>query len=124
VVEDDEAVRAVAVSWLQRSGYRVLEAGDAKEALRVARAHEGGIGLLLTDVILPGMGGAALADTLRAERPDLRVLYFSGYTREAAVHNGLLGGGAAFLHKPFALPELARSVRLVLDTPIPPSSAS
>jgi len=115
LVEDEESVRSFARTVLQNHGYRVLEADSAAPAIRMLDGMAAPIQLLLTDVVMPGMGGRELADALRAVRPDLRVLYISGYTDDAeellrvdeATHN--------FLQKPFTPLTLARKVRAVLD---------
>ena len=115
VVEDEPVVRRLTVRALTERGYRVLEAEDGESALVVAREHQGDIQLLVTDVVMPGMNGKELADRLAADRPDLRVLYISGYAEHAVVRQGVLVEGIAFLSKPFDLSELARTVRDVLD---------
>jgi PAS domain S-box-containing protein len=116
VVEDEEAVRRMAVRTLSARGYRVLEAGDATQAL--AREPEwGAIDLLVTDVVMPGLGGRELAAALTARRPGLRLLYISGYTDDEVTRRGLLDAGAPFLEKPFEAEGLARRVRDVLDAP-------
>jgi two-component system cell cycle sensor histidine kinase/response regulator CckA len=115
VVEDQAPVRDSARAALERLGYQVGTAPSADDALRYVR--EGGeLELLLTDVVLPGMNGVALAERVVAERPDVRVLFMSGYTSEACVPEGALKGKpCAFLHKPFSLDVLARAVRELLD---------
>ena len=115
IVEDEPVVRRLSVRALRERGYDVLEAGDGESALEVAQAHQGELSLLITDVVMPGMNGKELADRLSAERPDLRVLYISGYAEHAVVRQGVLLEGIAFLSKPFDLSELARTVREVLD---------
>ena len=115
VVEDEPVVRRLTVRALAERGYNVLEAEDGESALEVAREHTGDLQLLVTDVVMPGMNGKELADRLTAERPDLRVLYISGYAEHAVVRQGVLVEGIAFLSKPFDLSELARTVREVLD---------
>jgi len=117
LVEDEERVRQIATEVLERVGYRVLPEGSAAAALARASAHEGRIELLLTDVVLPDMNGRELADRLRAERPDSRVLYTSGYTDEIKILNGQTGPGTLFLPKPYDPPTLLRSVREVLAAP-------
>jgi YesN/AraC family two-component response regulator len=93
-----------------------LEAAAGEEALRLARETNGEkIHLLLTDVVLPQMGGKELADQLKMFRPDLKVLYTSGYTDYAIVHQGVLDSGTHFLQKPYSLKTLSRKVREVLD---------
>jgi CheY-like chemotaxis protein len=115
VVEDEPVVRRLTVRALAERGYHLLEAEDGESALAVAREHKGELQLLITDVVMPGMNGKELADRLTAERPDLRVLYISGYAEHAVVRQGVLVEGIAFLSKPFDLSELARTVREVLD---------
>jgi CheY-like chemotaxis protein len=115
LVEDEDQVRALAAGILRRYGYRVLEAPTAREAIALAGTQPGRLDLLLTDVVMPEMGGPLLAKKLRALRPDLRVLFMSGYTDDAVVRHGLLEAGAAFLQKPFVPEALARRVRDALD---------
>jgi signal transduction histidine kinase len=117
LVEDEERVRQIATEVLERVGYRVLPEGSAAAALARASAHDGRIELLLTDVVLPDMNGRELAERLRAERPDSRVLYTSGYTDEIKILNGQTGPGTLFLPKPYDPPTLLRSVREVLAAP-------
>jgi PAS domain S-box-containing protein len=116
LVEDEPAVRVVAVQTLQEQGYTVLEAANGDEALRVAQERaEEAIHLLLTDVVMPRMSGKELASQLKTIRPGLKVLFISGYTDNAIIHNGVLEPGIAFLQKPFTPEVLARKVREVLD---------
>jgi PAS domain S-box-containing protein len=116
VVEDEEPVRRMAARTLSSRGYRVLEAADGVQAL--AREPEWGpIHLLVTDVVMPGMGGRELAAALLARRPGLRLLYISGYTDDEVTRRGLLDAGAPFLEKPFEPEGLARRVREVLEAP-------
>jgi PAS domain S-box-containing protein len=115
LVEDEPAVRQVTRVALGQFGYAVLDAAGPLEALQLARLHRGEIHLLLTDVIMPDMTGRELADRLLAERAGVRVLYVSGYPGDAIAHRGALAPGTAFLPKPFAVKELARKVREVLD---------
>jgi len=115
VVEDEEPVRELTRLTLQMNGYKVLEAGHGTEALRVAEQHPGPIHLLVTDVVMPQMGGPEVAERLTAVRPGLRVLFLSGYTDDAVIRHGLLGSGVAFLQKPFSVDALTRKVREVLD---------
>jgi CheY-like chemotaxis protein len=115
VAEDDEQLRRLAQRALAGRGYTVLEADGGAAALAVARRHPGPIHLLLTDVIIPGMDGRSLAQALQAERPDLRVLFMSGYADKAIVHHGVLDSGVAYLAKPFTTEAVARKVREVLD---------
>jgi len=116
LVEDEPSVREVAAHVLRDQGYRVLEAANGDEAFRLAQEYANQeIHLLLADVVLPQMGGRELADRLKALRPDIKVLFISGYTDNAIVHHGALEAGVAFLQKPFSPTALARKVREVLD---------
>jgi len=123
LVEDEDGVRALIRQVLHRSGYTVLQAREGGEALLLCERHEGKISLLLTDVVLTQMSGTELAQRLLQIRPDMRVLYMSGYTDEAIVHHGVLNAGSAFLQKPFTNESLARKVREILDAPPPAKSA-
>jgi CheY-like chemotaxis protein len=100
---------------LRRSGYHVLEAPGALAALELSRAHPGRIDLLLTDVVMPRMSGRELAERLGPLRPDLSVLYMSGYTDDAVIRHGVLGADTAFLQKPFTPAALVQRVRETLD---------
>jgi PAS domain S-box-containing protein len=115
LAEDEEAVRNFTRRVLAAHGYTVLTAADGQEALHVAEQHAGPIHLLLTDVVMPNMGGRELAERLVAARHEMKVLYLSGYTDDAIVHHGVLEPGIAFLQKPFTLQGLARKLRDVLD---------
>ena len=117
VVEDDEGLRRLARRALESSGYRLLEAGNPREAVQTASEYAGPIHLLLSDVVMPESEGAPLIDRLTAARPGLRVLYMSGYPDETIVHHGVLEEGVPFLQKPFTPQALARKVRDVLDAP-------
>ncbi len=114
VVEDDAAVRSYMRQVLERCNYTVIEAGNAAEALASAGAHPQ-IDALITDIVMPGMGGRELADNLTARLPDLRVLFVSGYTEDAVLNQGKLAPGMAFLAKPFTPRALAGRLREVLD---------
>ena len=118
VVEDDEGLRRLARRALESSGYRLLEAGNPREAVQTASEYAGPIHLLLSDVVMPESEGAPLIDRLTAVRPGLRVLYMSGYPDETIVHHGVLEEGVPFLQKPFTPQALARKVRDVLDAPL------
>ncbi|MGA0600260.1 PAS domain-containing protein [Caulobacter sp. KR2-114] len=116
VCEDDDDVRAYSVEMLRELGYRVLEAHDGPSALRLLQRQEGRVDLLFTDVVLPGgMTGAVLAREARALRPDVKVLFTTGYARNAIVHHGRLDPGVELLTKPFAYADLAARVRDLLD---------
>jgi CheY-like chemotaxis protein len=116
LVEDDSDIREITREILTRQGYTVLDAADADQALRLSKDHPGPVHLLLTDVVMPGIGGRKLAEQLSAARPEMRVLYVSGHTDDAIVRSGVLHGDMAFLRKPFTPLGLARKVREVLDT--------
>lgn len=125
LVDDDEVVRGTVVLMLEDLGYRVLAAAAGQEALEMLR-HESAVALLFTDVVMPGMGGRQLAERARKIQPDLRVLYTSGYTENAIVHNGRLDPGIELLSKPYDRERLATKVRRVLDgaaQPTPPPSS-
>jgi PAS domain S-box-containing protein len=116
VVEDEEAVRTLAVRILREHGYTVLSASDGEEALRLARAYKELIHMVLTDVIMPGISGNTLVTRLRISRPRIKSLFISGYTDDAIVHHGILDSGIAFLQKPFSIESLTRKVREVLES--------
>jgi CheY-like chemotaxis protein len=115
LVEDEEAVRRLARLQLEMRGYKVLEASGGQEAIRVARDYDGPIHLLVTDVVMPEMSGGRLVESLRPDRPEMKVLYMSGYNDDALVRHGITEETGAFLQKPFSLPLLATKVREVLD---------
>ena len=115
VAEDEDSLRELIVRSLTRSGYRVLSASDGPGALDAARACNGPIHLLLADVVLPGIGGPKLVEQLSAVRPDLRVLYMSGYSEFNAFGSGTPAPDSRLLHKPFAVETLLRGVADVLS---------
>jgi PAS domain S-box-containing protein len=124
LVEDEANLRYLARQFLEKQGYRVIEAADGAVAMQIAVAHEGVIHLLLTDVIMPGMNGRELAQRISEIRPNVKVLYMSGYTENVVGHNGMLDAGVRLLQKPFNLRDLKSKVREVLDaTPTPPEVA-
>ena len=110
LVEDEECVRELVRETLTIRGYKILEAEDGEAGLRVAQSHQGGIDLLITDVVMPGISGQELAQKLAVLRPGLKVLYLSGYPEDTVFGKHPLGVRAAFLQKPFTLPDLARKV--------------
>jgi PAS domain S-box-containing protein len=122
VAEDDPLLLPLARDVLKRLGYTVLEARTPADAMAVAQAHKGIIHLLVSDVVMPGESGLQLARRLLEVRPNLRVLYISGYSDEAIVRHGLLDPGTIFLQKPFSPAALARKVRELLDAPRPGGS--
>jgi len=118
LVEDETTVRELTRQYLEALGYKVFEAPDPAVALEISNAHEGLIHLLLTDVIMPGINGRELAQRIVSARPEIRVLYMSGYSENVVGHNGTLEAGINLLQKPFALPTLKTKVRQVLDRPL------
>jgi two-component system cell cycle sensor histidine kinase/response regulator CckA len=114
VVEDEHAVRELVRKVLERAGYRVFVAATPHEAIAIAEQHPEGIDLLMSDVVLPQMGGRALAEELKAKTNGLRVLYMSGYTDDTIVHHGVLDPGTPFLQKPFTARALTNKVRELL----------
>ncbi len=115
VVEDEPAVRDLAVQVLSECGYQVLAAGDGREALEVGQQHEGSIDLLLTDVVMPHMNGKELAAKLRAQWPEIRVLYMSGYTDHVVARQDIEAADVALLSKPFSMRSLTEKIRAMLD---------
>jgi two-component system, cell cycle sensor histidine kinase and response regulator CckA len=116
VVEDEEAVRALACRVLAGNGYKVIEAADGLEALRIAQREAPQIHLVISDVVMPGIGGKVLIYRIKDYLPGIKSLFISGYTDNAIVHHGILDSGIAFLQKPFTVDGLLRKVREVLDT--------
>jgi CheY-like chemotaxis protein len=115
LVEDEEQVRHAALGILRRYGYNVIETRNGGEALLQCEQHPGPIHLLLSDVVMPGMSGPALAKRLAQARPEMRVLCMSGYTDDAAVRHGVVDASFAYLQKPLTVETLTRKVRDVLD---------
>jgi signal transduction histidine kinase len=118
LVEDEPSVRHLAQGGLKSQGYNVLTAPNGQDALRVAREHRGQpIALVVTDVIMPRMGGQVMAEWLKTTYPNLKILFTSGYTEDAIAHHGVLDAGVEFLPKPYTPATLARKVRELLDAP-------
>jgi PAS domain S-box-containing protein len=121
LVEDESSLRKLTCRLLELCGYQVIEAQNGAEAMKMVRVHEQAIDLLLTDVVMPGMSGRALADQLTKDRPETRVVYMSGYTGQAVGERGVLAEGSYFLPKPFTREALARRIREALDGCIAPT---
>jgi PAS domain S-box-containing protein len=119
LVEDEANLRYLARQYLEKQGYKVIEAADGAVAMQIAVAHEKTIHLLLTDVIMPGMNGRELAQRIAEIRPNVKILYMSGYTENVIGHNGMLDAGIRLLQKPFNLRDLKSIVREVLDATPP-----
>jgi PAS domain S-box-containing protein len=118
LVEDEKAVRMLASTILRKSGYKVLEAANGEEALRIVHGQPPrSIQLMLTDVVMPGLSGRQLAGRVASLQPTTKILYMSGYTDNAIVHHGVLDPGTAYIEKPFTPETLASKVREVLDSP-------
>jgi two-component system cell cycle sensor histidine kinase/response regulator CckA len=115
LVEDEEAVRRLVRRTLEQQGYQLVVAASGTEALEMAKNHPGPIQLVITDVVMPQMGGQQLAERLKALRPEIQVLYVSGYTESAVARSGSLAKGDTFLQKPFTPLALVRRVRGLLD---------
>jgi CheY-like chemotaxis protein len=115
LVEDEAAVRDTAAQILQLQGYSVMQAADADEAMRICETFVHEIHLVVSDVVMPRVSGRQLVERLRRLRPQIKVLYISGYTDDAIIHHGIVGGEMPFLQKPFTKDALARKVREVLD---------
>jgi PAS domain S-box-containing protein len=115
LVEDEAAVRRSTIEFLSMNGYTVLEAQDGQEALKVARSYAGPIDLMVSDVVMPHMGGVQVAEQLAAERPGMKVLFMSGYAESTVLRHGVIDVRNCFLQKPFALKALARKIREILE---------
>ena len=116
VAEDEDGVRSLTKEVLEKYGYTVLEASNGEEALKIAERHEGPLDLLLSDVVMPRMGGPELAQELLARRPAVKVLYMSGYTDHPMVRRGVVNAGVAFLQKPFTPTVLVSRIREILES--------
>ncbi len=124
LVEDEEAVRRSASEFLTLNRYKVLEAKDGKDAIRVAKQYSDRIHLMVTDVVMPRMSGGQLAEQLAADRPAMKVLFISGYAEDTILRHGVIDLRHRFLQKPFTLRTLARKIREVLDTPVAASASA
>ena len=116
LVEDNVGLRKLATRFLEPAGYRVLGAATGEEALSLLERHEAPVHLLLSDVVMPGMSGRQLAEQLAQTRPEVKVLYMSGYTSDTIVRHGVLDAQVSFLGKPFSAATLLQKVREVLDS--------
>jgi two-component system, cell cycle sensor histidine kinase and response regulator CckA len=116
IVEDEAGIRALVQKFLRKRGYQILEAANGEEAVAMLQGSKGTIDLLITDMMMPQMGGRELVERLRAEGRDLKILYISGYTDDASVYAAELPAGSAFLQKPFTLSSLLEKVRGLLGT--------
>jgi CheY-like chemotaxis protein len=121
LVEDEEGVLKLAQEVLARNGYAVLVARDGAEAVARCHTHAGEIHLMVTDVVMPGMGGPESASTVKCLRPGMKVLFMSGYADRAIAEHRVLDPGMPYLQKPFTPAALARKVRDVLDAPVEPA---
>jgi two-component system, cell cycle sensor histidine kinase and response regulator CckA len=124
LVEDEDSLRTLVRGCLEKRGYSVLHAGNGQEALNVAQKPPGTVHLLLTDAIMPGMSGRELADSLKLARPDIKVLYVSGYTYDLVTQQGILETGSELLQKPFSIHSLMMRVRQILDGAAQPQARS
>ena len=123
VVEDEKALRELTRVLLESFGYHVLEAADTQHAFEVAEAFDGTIHLLLTDVIMPYASGRLLAERLATLRPEIKVVFMTGYTDDVVIHNKLLENGVYLLRKPFTRMDLAKIIRTALDNKEPATIA-
>jgi len=114
LVEDSDVVRAVIANMLVNGGFTVLQASGGKEALALSRRGDASIDLLLTDIVMPEMSGVELADRLERERPDMRILFMTGYAEEAVVNEGYLGKHGECIGKPFTQEQITKRVRKIL----------
>jgi two-component system, cell cycle sensor histidine kinase and response regulator CckA len=114
LVEDEEPLRKLCTEFLEQLGYRMLAASNAKEAVALVEGYSGKIDLLITDVVMPGLPGPELADALLALRPDLKVIFISGYAEGSLAPNGILKPGTVLVNKPFTIRALTAKLREVL----------
>jgi len=114
LVEDEEPLRKLCTEFLEQLGYRMLAASNAKEAIALVEGYSGKIDLLITDVVMPGLPGPELAEALLALRPDLKVIFISGYAEGSLAPNGILKPGTVLVNKPFTIRALTAKLREVL----------
>jgi len=124
LVEDEAAVRQSTGQFLRLNGYTVIEAKDGEDALRIAKSHTAKIDLMITDVVMPHLGGAKLAAQLSPVRPAMKVLFVSGYAESTVLRHGAIDVTNSFLQKPFGLKSMAVKIRQILDTTVPGRSAT
>lgn len=117
VVDDEAAPRELAATFLKKMAYTVLQAGDGKSAVQLAKSHKGDIHLILTDVIMPGMNGSELVDAIRKIRPGIRAAFMSGYGDDLLAQKGVVLEGVILIQKPFTSDELGTWVRVALERP-------
>jgi DNA-binding response OmpR family regulator len=122
VVEDEEPVRELLRKLLASQGYRVLEARHGMDAIRILERHRGPVDLMITDVVMPEIDGLELTERVRMTRPDLPVLFISGYTSDEVMRRGAGLPSGAFVHKPFASDDLLAAVRRLLDAASAPAA--
>ena len=115
VVEDESAVRKIAVMTLDQAGYKVFEAADGQEAIKFLENNDEGVDLVLTDVIMPGIGGKDVAEKMQEFCPNTKLIFMSGYTNNAIVHHGVLDDKTNFIQKPFTPISLLKKIRDVID---------
>jgi CheY-like chemotaxis protein len=118
LVDDSAPLRKLTRRLLEDCGYTVLDTGDPAEAIHIAKQHKGPLPLMISDVIMPGLSGPALAEKIAAVRPEAKVLYTSGYADDEVFQHGVVGPNCAFLEKPFTRDDLVRKVRELLDSPL------
>ena len=116
IVEDDDGFRNFLHDVLKKKGYKVIEAGNGEDALRASKEYDGQIDLMITDIVMPKLGGKAAAEQMVNLRPRIKILYMSGYTDDAIAEHGILSPNLNFLQKPFSAGTLTQKVREVLDT--------
>jgi two-component system sensor histidine kinase EvgS len=111
LVEDEAGILSLGQAILKQYGYTVLAAGSPQSALALAQRHPGAIDLLITDVVMPGMNGSGLSQSITAQRPGIKTLFMSGYTADVIAHRGVLDAGVNFIQKPFSMKDIAVKVR-------------
>ena len=118
LVEDDGVIRKLTMNLLEMGGYKILAAQDSDEAIKICEEYKETIHLLMTDIVIPKMDGRELYEKIMLKRPDIKVLFTSGYTENVIFHQGGVDPGVAFLQKPFTAAGVTRKVREVLESPL------